>query len=141
MLNVKLIYKFVKIKNDAVICQDFRIMKWPRCLNVEEGEDINITPHPDRVFICSFPDVNCIAPGFGVLNEVRTYTVDGIDISITGEYGNGGIFVLNKDKDVEIVTKEDFDAFYNRVICKKTDIKVTVITGSTVGCDEDAEYW
>ena len=71
--------------------------------------------------------------------KVHTYAVDGIDISITGEIGNSGVFIPNKD--IKKEDKEDFDAFYNRVICKKTDIKVTVITGSTVGCDEDAEYW
>jgi hypothetical protein len=95
-----------RIKVGTKIHQDRHFLTWPDCLPAKNSDLVN----PNMVFDLHWEKTsgggywNCTAPGFGVLEN--------------NQYGNGGIFVHDKDG-VEIVeeqhpvplTKEEVEAY------------------------------
>jgi hypothetical protein len=70
-----------RIKDGALIGQDFRVMHWPNCLvppSLEKNWPADII---FDVYEFDADNVSCIAPGFGVIG---------------GDYGNGSLFVKKK---------------------------------------------
>lgn len=92
-------YYVVRIKEGSVISHDRGFGMWPQCKPPKsEGMIDDITKYPDALFIakwCKDEYWDCIREGYGAGTSSSV---------IQGEYGNGSIFVYDRDS-VEVVGK------------------------------------
>jgi len=77
----------VKIKDGAFISHDFGYFNWPNCRPPKEIK-ANIDYEFDAEWTGRYWD--CKRPGYGIINDCND------------AYGNGSIFVFNKEDVIEI---------------------------------------